>query len=122
MSLEPSKPGGNAQAQGGRNLAFFASLTERPIDEERTGRTKFELGTTGLDSPTGDSNKDRVNVTAEVGAEARYWSAKRNVDAAGETQSRYRSAKSTEILCFHGSGPEVHGSTALEVLGESVAT
>ena len=82
--LEPSKPGGNAQAQGGRNLAFFASLTERPVDEERTGRTKSELGTTGLESLAGDSNKDRVNATAEVGAEARYWSAKLTVEAAGE--------------------------------------
>ena len=75
-------------------------------------------GTTGLDSPTNDSNKDRVSATAEVGAEARYWSAKLTVEAAGEPESRYRSADSAEILCLHGSDPEAHGSTALEVLGE----
>ena len=39
-------------------------------------------------------------LAAEAGAEARYWSAKLTVEATGETESRYLSANSTEILCF----------------------
>ena len=88
---------------------------------ERPGRTKSEWGTTGLDSSTGDLNKDRVSATAEVGvggkAEARYWSAKLTVEAAGEPRLRNRSENSADMSRLRGSDPKTHGSMELGVFG-----
>ena len=65
----------------------------------------------------GDENKALVAIEAELGEGGGLWrSAKLAVDVTGDSTRRNRSAKSVEILRFHGSDPAAQGSTEVEAL------